>query len=179
MGKKINKTELAAMLGVTQKTITSYQSQGLPFQSNERGKSNIYDTEEVIKWFIDREIARRYGDPGQATEKLDREYEQARYSKAQADGKEIENAIKRGELAPVDFLTDVLSHVASQIAAVLDSIPQKVKRRVPKLTASEVEIVKREIIKAQNAAARMDTNLEKLVEDFIRAKGGVKATRET
>jgi phage terminase Nu1 subunit (DNA packaging protein) len=172
---KVNKKQLAEILGVTQKTITNYQSQGLPFEDNERGVANVYDTKEVIRWFVERELNRRYGASGDVRERLDKDYEQARLAKAQADGKEIENKIKQGELAPVELLTQVLSHVSAQTASILESIPQKVKRQLPELPASGVEVIKREIIKCQNTAARADANLGQYIEDYCSSKGGVKA----
>ena len=179
-GLKVNKAKLAEIFGVTQKTLTAYQDRGLPVEAKGgAGKSNLYDTKNVIAWYVDHMIDRKFGHAEHVTEALNKEYEQARLAKAQADGKEIENQIKRGELAPVELMTVVLAHVTSQVVAVLDSIPQKVKRNVPKLTASEIELIKREIAKTQNAAANLELNLEQHVENYIRSKGGIEATTET
>jgi len=73
--------------------------------------------------------------------------------------KELKEQQIRRETAPISVIESALGHVGARIAAILESIPAKVKRRLPKLTASEVEVIKREIIKAQNAAADADTLL--------------------
>lgn len=178
-GRQVNKAQLSEIFGVTQATLTTWQKRGLPIQSEGGpGQSHVYDTKDVIRWFVNFEIDRKFGHAEHVTEALNKDYEQARLAKAQADGKEIENQIKRGELAPVELMTRVLAQVASQITAVLDSIPQKIKRNVPKLTASDIDIIKREIVKTQNAAANIDINIEQLVEDFKRSKGGASHTGE-
>ena len=172
-GKKTNKTELAELFGVTQKTIGDWQNRGMPIEVNAgRGHKNVYDSADCIKWFAEYRIAQRLGESSEGRDYLDKDREQARFAKAQADGKEIDNQIKRGELAPATFMTTALANVAAQITAVLDSIPQKLKRHVPKLTASDIDLVKREIAKTQNAAASIDVDLNELIEDYKRDKGG-------
>ena len=86
---------------------------------------------------------------------LDLTEERARLARAQSERIEMENAIKRGEIAPIDTLRDALVPVVAQIAAHLDAIPGKLKREAPHLTASDLEIVAREITKARNLAAKV------------------------
>lgn len=87
-------------------------------------------------------------------ELIDREFEQARKTRAEADAQEMKNAVTRRELAPVELLEWALASIAEQVNSILDSIPLKLKKRVPHLKASELAIAKREIIKAQNAASK-------------------------
>ena len=84
---------------------------------------------------------------------LDLTEERARLARAQSERIEMENAVKRGELAPIDTLRDVLVPVVAQITAHLDAIPGKLKREAPHLTATDLEIVAREITRARNLAA--------------------------
>jgi len=91
---------------------------------------------------------------------IDYHVERARLTKSQADGQEMKNAVMRRELAPVDLIEWTLNKVASQIGAVLDSIPQKVKRRVPSLTAAQIDFIKREIVTCQNSAAKITVDLD-------------------
>lgn len=180
MGKKVTHGELMEIMGVSTNTLTKYHRSGMPiFQLTGRGKKNIYDTEDVIMWWVDNEIQKRFGDLNPDGDAVDKEYEQGRLARAQADGKEIENDIKRGELAPVEFISILLGRITSQIASILESIPQKVKRRVPGLSANDIEIIKKEIVKTQNAAAKVEINLEELVRNYVSSKGGVRTTGET
>jgi terminase small subunit / prophage DNA-packing protein len=84
---------------------------------------------------------------------LDLTEERAKLARVQTERIEMENAVKRGELAPIDSLRDALVPVVAQIAAILDAVPVKLKREAPHLTAADLEIVKREIARAQNLAA--------------------------
>ena len=181
-GLLVNKTKLGEILGVTHATLTAYQKNGMPIHEKGEGKgqgtSNYYDTRKVIDWYVQHMIERKFGRAEHVNEALNKEYEQARLAKAQADGKDIDNQIKRGELAPVGLMTKVLAHVSAQIVSVLDSIPQKIKRRVPKMTATEIEIIKKEIAKTQNAAAKIEINLDELVQAFVNDKDGLTASSE-
>lgn len=154
-------------MGVTSQTLTSYHKhKGMPiFQRTVRGKPNIYDTEDVMMWWVNKEIDKRFGGLGATEDVVDREHEQGRLARASADGKELDNEVRRGELAPVSMMSDILGKVGSQIAAILDSIPQQVKRRVPSLSANDIEIIKKEVIKSQNAAASLEVSLEEYIDN--------------
>lgn len=90
-----------------------------------------------------------------ATGDLDLAGERARLAKAQADRVEMQNAVTRGELAPVALLEEVLVATASKVAGVFDAIPGMVRRRVPQLTADDIDLIAGEIAKARNAVASM------------------------
>ena len=70
----------------------------------------------------------------------------------------LEAEEREGNLMPVDTLRDVMANVAAQIGAIMDAIPVKLKREAPHLTATDIEIVKREIAAAMNAASRVRYN---------------------
>lgn len=74
---------------------------------------------------------------------------------AQADKVEMENAERRGELAPVSVLEEVLVRAGTKVAATFDAIPGILKRRLPNLTDADLTIVRRELAKARNAVAAL------------------------
>jgi len=74
----------------------------------------------------------------------------------------IANAIARREYAPITVLQDALGKMCSQISAVLESIPVKLKRRCPKLGATDIEVVKKEIIKCQNLASSLTIGVDEI-----------------
>ena len=86
-----------------------------------------------------------------AKHRAEKELHLARLRKMEADQRE-------GSLIPADTLRDVMASVASQIGAIMDAIPVKLKREAPHLTATDIDIVKREIAAAMNAAARVRYN---------------------
>lgn len=86
---------------------------------------------------------------------LDLATERARLAREQADKVAMQNAVTRGELAPVSLIEEVLTKAAARIAGIFDAIPGKVRHRVPKLTTDELELIADEIAKARNIVAGM------------------------
>lgn len=74
--------------------------------------------------------------------------------------KEIKRKQLEKELAPINLLEWTIGNAASQIAAILETIPGKLKRRAPRLSANELDIIKREIVKAQNIASKITVDLD-------------------
>jgi Phage DNA packaging protein Nu1. len=52
-----------------------------------------------------------------------------------------------------------LSSICSQIGAALETLPAKLKRRLPQLNAADIELIRKEIAKARNAAAAVRLDL--------------------
>lgn len=99
---------------------------------------------------------------------LDLAGERARLAKEQADRVAMQNAVTRGELAPVSLIEEVLCKAAARVAGILDAIPGMIRRRVPQLSADEIDLVRGEIAKARNIAAKMslaDLNDTELPDD--------------
>ena len=61
MGKRVNLQELSEFMGVTVQTLIRWQkSEGMPcILAGQRGRGNEYDTETVIGWFVQRELAKK------------------------------------------------------------------------------------------------------------------------
>jgi len=91
-----------------------------------------------------------------------------RLTLAQAEGQEIKNAQLRKELAPVHLLEWVVGKAGAQISAILDAIPMQLKKRNAKLTASNIELIRRDIVKAQNAAAQMTVDIDAYYQEDAR-----------
>lgn len=86
---------------------------------------------------------------------LDLASERAALARAQRDKIEMQNAVTRGELAPVALIEEVLTKAASKVAGVLDAIPGMVRRRVPLLMADDIDLIAAEVAKARNTVAAM------------------------
>lgn len=86
--------------------------------------------------------------------------ENLRLTKARADAQELKNLQEKQQLLPVDIMHESLAKVAAQIASALDTLPSKIKRAQPSLTNSEMDIIKAEIVRAQNLAAQSGQVLE-------------------
>lgn len=113
-------TEVCAHLGMTMKTLQEYIEKGIIT----RKPRSEYNLDEVRIEYIKhvREVAAGRFKPGN----LDLGEERARLAKEQADAKEMENAVERGELV---YIEDVAKQIEDQFARVrgkLLAVPSKV-----------------------------------------------------
>lgn len=93
-------------------------------------------------------------------ERLELDSERAKLAAQQAENTFLKNAKLRRELAPIVVIEWVLGKIGGQISAILGSVPLKVKRRVPRLNSTEIEVIRGEIVKAQNACAKITVDLD-------------------
>lgn len=100
-----------------------------------------------------REVAA--GRMGEGTEGLELATERARLAKEQADKIAMQNAERRGELAPVAAMEMVIAAVGAKVGRILDTIPGTVRRRVPGIGADVIEAITADIAKCRNMAAAM------------------------
>lgn len=87
----VNKRELSDILGVSERSLTEWQKEGLPVASyaDSRGKANEYETKNVIAWLIAREIGNYI-----------KEKPKDRLDRVKADEIELRIKERTGELAP-------------------------------------------------------------------------------
>ena len=83
--------------------------------------------------------------------------ERARLAKENADKVARENAVARGEYAPLAVLEAALGHVARQLATQLDSVVPTLRRRHPDLPAAALRQVADVLIQCRELCAQ--TNL--------------------
>ncbi len=81
--------------------------------------------------------------------------ERARLAREQADRLAMQNAVTRGELAPAHLMEQVLSKVGARAGRILETIPGTLRRRLPQLTAADLDVVTQIVAKARNLAASM------------------------
>lgn len=84
---------------------------------------------------------------------LDLAGERARLAKEQADRVAMQNAVTRGELAPVQLIEEVLAKAGARAAKILDTIPGTIRRREPSLSADTIATIAKDIAKVRNLAA--------------------------
>ena len=149
----LNKTETARSLGISAQAFDKWHVEPVA----KIGRENFYTMRAVL----DNRIAHNNQ---RAPEFDEDEYEaqRTRLTKEQADKLEMENAVTRREQAPVELLEMALEEIATRISAILEAIPSKVKKRVPTLTSGEMTNIKREIVKAQNAASKAELPWDRL-----------------
>jgi len=157
----ITKEEAAYLLNANVRTLTKWQNlevNPLPIlKAGKRGKESLYDPQVLFSWKLKRELSNVIEIDG---EKLDLDEQRARLAKEQTEATALKNAQTRKEVAPIIMLEWVLGKIGSQISALLESLPLKIRRRVPKLSANEVDLIRREIVKAQNICSKITVDLD-------------------
>jgi len=82
--------------------------------------------------------------------------ETARLNRLRGDRVEHDLSIDKGESASMEILAWALSRIAELINSVLDSLPLRLKKRCPKLTARDIETIRRVIVKLQNEISEIN-----------------------
>lgn len=87
----VNKRQLSEIVGVSERSLTEWQKEGLPVASyaNNRGQANEYESAAVIRWMVQREL-----------ERLNKEKPRDRLDRLKADAIELDLKERTGELAP-------------------------------------------------------------------------------
>lgn len=142
-------SEVACHLGVTQKYVTDLIAKGVL----KRQPKSMYDLDECRKAYISNLRAVASGRSGNGD--LDLGAERARLAKEQADAKEMENAIERGELVYIDDVAKQFESGLVKVRTKLLAIPTKVAPEVHACaTIKEVQaIIEANIIEALSELA--------------------------
>lgn len=136
MARIVNQRELSEITGVSQVSLWKWASEGMPVQrSGASGEENAYDTEAVIRWMIDREIA-----------KLGSEDAKERLARLQGDKIEMELAVSRGDLVPASSIEPTWSSIVTAVRQALLSIPV---RLAPLLEVTQGIDAKRALIEEE------------------------------
>jgi len=152
----LNNNNAAKSCGVTLKTFNQWGVAPCAII----GRSKYFLISDIIESRVDRAIQTMKKKPGMGSSEAKEAMDAAKLSEIneKTEMLALKNAVMRKESAPIAVLETALGRACSQIAATLDSIPVMVKRRCPKLNATDLAIVKEEIIKCQNIAA--DTTID-------------------
>lgn len=152
----LDQEQVSAIMGVSTVTVSRCQrdpDDPLPMIAGSKGRGNKaqYDPGDFGKWLKRRWTGQQDG--------LNLDQERAKNLAADTILKQLKEAQLRNESAPLELLQWALSNLGSQISAILETIPAKLKRQVPSLTYTDLELIRKEIIKTQNAAARVQIEL--------------------
>lgn len=145
MEKQATQRQFADIIGVSESAVSGMVRSGV-----------LVPGAPVGSWVKDYTAHLREQAAGRAASgDLDLAGERARLAKEQADKIALQNAVTRGELAPVSMIEEVLTKAASRISGVFDAIPGMVKRRIPGLRSEDIDLIAGEVAKARNIVAAM------------------------
>lgn len=92
-------------------------------------------------------------------------------TKAQADAQELKNTREEGLVLETELFTFILQRVAQEILGILVRVPLTLQRKYPDISPSHLDVVKTEIAKASNVAAKASENVGGWIDDFRRTEG--------
>ncbi|EDQ2435128.1 hypothetical protein OK27_004134, partial [Salmonella enterica subsp. enterica] len=148
----VNKKKLAEIFGCDVRTVTAWQSQGLPLVSGGgKGNEAVFDTAAAISWYAERDASieneklRKEVDDLRAAAESDLnpgtiDYERYRLTKAQADAQELKNAEREGLVLETELFTYILQRVAQEIAGILSRVPLVLQRKYPPSHAGVITV---------------------------------------
>ncbi|MPS30644.1 MAG: DNA packaging Nu1 [Alcaligenaceae bacterium] len=154
LDKKITQAKFAQLVGITQPAVSSLLLRGV-----------LRSNDTCGNWLLAYCGNLRDGAAGRTktAESLDLDVQRARLAAAQAERIELDNEVKRGELAPALIMEQVLAAAGAKVAAALDALPAVLKRRLPMLTDADVDLMRRELAQARNTVSAL--SLEDLESD--------------
>lgn len=161
----VNGTEAAKLCRVSAAMFARYE---IP-QHSKVGREAFYRRDDVLDFIEERAKKKAYQEGYRDGKKaipddvsdvtLRREQAELALKEEQAETQRLKNEQTRRETARVDLLTFALARASAQIIATLDALPGQIKRSLPSLTASEIEIARREVAKCCNAVAETEIDL--------------------
>ncbi|RDL44679.1 hypothetical protein DN730_09850 [Marinomonas piezotolerans] len=146
MGKKVQKKELADILGVTEKTLTTWQKNGMPIEVvGGRGSRNIYDTEAVVEWLVTQRMMKAGVGQGKEVSKVfDEKIEGARLKHWQANEKEIAVREEAKQLLRRQEIEFKLGQIITAAKSGLMNLAPRLSQRLA-LTKEQKAIVEDEV----------------------------------
>lgn len=159
MGRKVNQTELAEIVGVSDVTLWQWQKEGMPIAvRNLRGLSNQYDTGEVIQWIADRATKKASGGESQ----------EQRLKRVQADKIEMELGQMKRELLPASEVAPRWASIVLAARKKLISLPGQLAEllEMAEGPAAKRDLLTQELDKV--LAELTDTDeCERILEDYL------------
>ena len=136
---KLQQVDLAALFGVTDRTVRNWDFEGLP--GNGEGRGRYYVWPEVLAWYLARNSGSGTGEDPTARERKDM---------AEAELAELKLGQLRGTLLQVEDVRATWSEVLGRVRAKLLSIPPKAAVRLGDgLTAAQrQEVIQQEVDEA-------------------------------
>ncbi len=137
MAYLVDKRELSRVFNISERTLTEHLKAGLPFVTapERRGQSYQFDTGDVFRWLVEREIAKRL--PA-GSESLDPQQERALLDRARRLEVEQRLEERAGRLIPEEKVEETWVRLVSTFRARILVLPSKLSP----LVAAEFDAAK-------------------------------------
>lgn len=147
----LSQKELAALYDVSTRQVRNWEDEGLPRRA--KGNRKEYPLKDVVAWHEAREVA-------QALAKVDTSALGAaklRRMEAEAEAKELDVAVKRGDLVPLDEVGDLVRESLQAVDSVLRHSPSRFAPALAKAGGVPPKVARtilREIVEMVRSAIR-------------------------
>ena len=137
MAYLVDKRELSRVFNISERTLTEHLKAGLPFVTapEKRGQSYQFDTSDVFRWLVEREITKRL--PA-GNESLDPQRERAALDNARRREIELRLQEREGVLIPADRVEETWLRLVHTFRSRMLVLPSK----VAPLVAAEFDAAK-------------------------------------
>ncbi|MFS9379428.1 terminase small subunit [Citrobacter sp. ANG330] len=153
VGIKANRAELSSIWGVSLPTITSWINAGCPYVvKGSKSRAWVFDTAAVAQWREDHKVKAATGQTTLTEDEL-----KLRKLEAETVMAELELAKARGDVAPLELMSGMMSHVFAQVRAGIRNLPTRCvsqligesdPRKFKQVMLMEIDIVLEELAKA-------------------------------
>lgn len=132
---RVNRRELADVLGITLPTVTAWANAGMPaVVAGSKGVEWVFDTADCVKWYAEHKHKKATAptddpfEPGKKPETI--EEASRRKEIAHADRAEVMVAKEAGRLVPIEEVAAVVMDENARVRARLLTIPNELRPKV-------------------------------------------------
>lgn len=141
MGMRVNRSQLAEVMGVTMATITAWVQRGMPVvERGGQGKQWAFDTADCIRWKVEQAVGEVLDPDGTGVPKAaGSAFEIARARKMQADAEAAEIKLEelRRRVVAVDEAVRIANDVFGAVRAKLLGLPTKLATKLAAATSRD------------------------------------------
>lgn len=143
----LNSKNMAKSLNVSPSTFSEYDIAPVSKMNGQK----FYTTRQAVDFFLERQQQKFLSDRDSG----DLLEQQTRLTSARATMQEMKNDIASREVASVDLMTRSIAKVSASAVAILGSLKLSIRRKLPHLKNTELDIIEKEVARARNAVADM------------------------
>lgn len=169
----LNKKDMAASIGISVQAFDKWNVDPVA----KIGRETFYTVDDVIEFAIAREQKKaptglgKTFDEMMADPNLDymQRAELMKIEKVALENQrmKLQNAVLEGRSLPAHGVTLVLARILSRAGEIFDGMPLKIKRKHPNLDKRVIQMIKGEVVKAQNEVARLDGYIDEIIDDVV------------
>jgi phage terminase Nu1 subunit (DNA packaging protein) len=135
---RVNRTELADILGISMPTVTAWMGDGMPYvEGGGKGKPFVFETTECVEWWAENKRRHSrpklpagdpFADPGDMPESFDEA--ERRKMVAQADKAELDLAKAASAVVEIEDVAATIAEMHVRVRTRLLAVGNKVRTRV-------------------------------------------------